>query len=217
VESSLFSAAIDLQVEALTKYFAAPNRRGRLKRGRNVGSWYHDAPYGVYRLQDASIALSMNDPNNLADALDSAELRSLGGLDRYEHREKYAAAVAAILEKMRFADVAGVFNAHKIWFQRIQDYEDLLQDQQALHNNVFEEIDVKGTRTTLITHPLRYDGKVPKTRTMPLDPGSDSIAILDELGYSKDDQESLIREKVVGVPASRPESSKPRPSTTGPS
>ncbi|MGE0007064.1 MAG: CaiB/BaiF CoA transferase family protein [Parvibaculaceae bacterium] len=217
VESNLFSAAIDLQVEALTKYFAAPNRRGRLKRGRNVGSWYHDAPYGVYRLQDASIALSMNDPNNLADALDSAELRSLSGLDRYEHREKYATAVAAILEKMQFADVAGVFNAHKIWFQRIQDYEDLLQDQQALHNSVFEEIDVKGTRTTLITHPLRYDGKVPKTRTMPLDPGSDSIAILDELGYSKDDQESLIREKVVGVPASRPEGSKPRSSTTGPS
>src|SRR3546814_1992681 len=47
VETSLFQAAIDLQTEALTKYFARSTSGDVMSRGRNIGSWYHDAPYGL--------------------------------------------------------------------------------------------------------------------------------------------------------------------------
>ena len=86
VESSLFAAGIDLQTEALTKYFSK-SPAATLPRDRHVGSWYHDAPYGVYELADARIALSLNDPVRLAAALDSESLRALQGVDRYAERE----------------------------------------------------------------------------------------------------------------------------------
>lgn len=199
VESSLFAAGIDLQTEALTKYFSK-SPAATLPRDRHVGSWYHDAPYGVYELADARIALSMNDPVRLAAALDSESLRALQGVDRYAERDSYAAAVAAALKTRRFADVAATFDAHSIWFERVQDYDDLRADPQAIHNQAFREIDVRGATATLVNHPLRYDGDLPEYRRMPLDAGADSVELLGELGYSQAEQQSLIESGVIGVP-----------------
>lgn len=200
VESSLFSAAIDLQVEALTKYYAAPDRQSRLRRGSNVGSWYHDAPYGLYRLADARIVLSMNDAAKLAEALDSDALRALEGIDRYEERDRYAAAMAGVLESRAFAEVSARFDAHGVWYERVQDYEDLRADPQAIHMGAFGEVDVNGTAATLINHPLRYDGGTPPLVRMPLYPGADGREIMTQLGLSAERQAELIEKGVVGLP-----------------
>lgn len=200
VESSLFSAAIDLQVEALTKYYAAPGRETLLERGRNVGSWYHDAPYGLYRLADARIVLSMNDAGKLAEALDNDELRSLSTLDRYAERDRYAAVMAGVLAGRGFAELSARFDAHGIWFERVQTYEDLRADPQANHMGVFSEIDVNGKAATLVSHPLRYDGEAPTLARMPLYPGSDSRDIMTELGLPAERQAALIEKGVVGLP-----------------
>ncbi|RWI88941.1 CaiB/BaiF CoA-transferase family protein [Mesorhizobium sp.] len=200
VESSLFAAAIDLQVEALTKYYAAPNRETLLARGANVGSWYHDAPYGLYEIEDGRIVMSMNDPRKLADALDSEELRSMVAIDRFVERERYAAVIARLLKPREFAGLAALFDRNGIWYERVQDYEDLRNDPQAIHNGTFTEVDVKGKPATLISHPLRYDGALPGVRSMPLDSGADSQGILAELGLSEDEQARLFEDGVVGRP-----------------
>ena len=204
VESSLFTAGIDLQVEALTKFYSAPRGRALFERDPHVGSWYHDAPYGLYTLQDAQIVLSMNDPERLAAALDSDELRALAHIDRYEERDRYAQTMARVLAPRRFAELASVFDAHQIWCERVQDYEDLRQDPQAAHLGVFDTVDVNGREATLISHPLRYDGQCPGVRSMPLYPGADSRQILDELGVPPDRQEHLIEQGVVGIGPTAP-------------
>ena len=201
IESSLFAAGIDLQSEALTKYFSK-GQAATLPRDRHVGSWYHDAPYGVYELADAHIVLAMNDPVRLAAALESETLRGLQHIDRYAERDRYALAVAAALKTRRFADVAAAFDAHSIWFERVQDYDDLRADPQALHNEAFREIDVRGAKATIVNHPLRYDGDLPAYRCMPLDAGSDSAVLLSELGYSAAEQKALIESGAIGVPVS---------------
>lgn len=198
VESSLFAAAIDLQVEALTKYYAAPDRAGRIERSRNCGSWYHDAPYGLYKLADARIVLSMNDAGKLANALDSDELRALCSIDRYAERDRYAAVMARVLAPHRFADVERLFDAHGVWFEKVRSYEDLREDPQANHMGVFNEIDVNGKAATLVNHPLRYDGGTPPIRRMPLYPGTDSRDIMTELGLSAERQAELIEKGVIG-------------------
>ncbi|MGV6871339.1 CaiB/BaiF CoA transferase family protein [Pseudochelatococcus sp. B33] len=206
VDTSLFAAAIDLQVEALTKYYAAPDRRSRMQRGPDLGSWYHDAPYGIYRVADAHLVLSMNDAGRLAEALDSDELRALKDIDRYSERERYAEVVARLLRPRRFAELAERFDAHSIWYERVRDYEDLYQDPQAIHNGVFGSIDVNGRPATLISHPLRYDGKLPGCVRMPLAPGADSKDILTERGMPADRIADLVARKVIGTgdnPATR--------------
>ena len=182
VETSLLLAGIDLQTEALTKYFARTTEGDVMRRGTNVGSWYHDAPYGAYELTDCHIVLSMNDPQKLAEALDSEKLRSLVGIDRYSERERYAAAVAAELRGRGIADVASRFETAGIWFERVQSYDDLLEDRQLRHIGAFAEFPVGDRNVTLVTHPLRYDGACPEIHAMPLEPGCDSLAILAECG-----------------------------------
>jgi len=198
VESSLFSAAIDLQAEALAMYCSAPDRGRRMKRGRNIGSWYHDAPYGLYDLKDARIVLSMNDPTRLAAALGDEELAGMAGIDRYEERERYAACVAAILREWSYADLVPRFERHAIWCERVQDYEDLLNDPQANHNGAFATINVNGRDATVVAHPIRYDGVVPPIRRIPLKPGADTAQLLTELGISAERQTDLASRGIIG-------------------
>ncbi|KLN53943.1 CaiB/BaiF CoA transferase family protein [Variovorax paradoxus] len=201
VESSLFAAGIDLQTEALTKYYAVKQRPDVFTRDRHVGSWYHDAPYGVYPLAEGHLVLSMNDPAKLAAALDSDALRALQQIDRYAERDRYAQAVAAELRTRRFEDVSPVFDAHAIWHERVRSYDDLLEDPQARHNEAFREIDVPGGGTALlVNHPLRYDGELPGYRRMPFHAGQDSLAILQRLGLSEAECRALADAKVIGMP-----------------
>lgn len=205
VESSLFAAGIDLQTEALTKYYAVRNRPDVFTRDRHVGSWYHDAPYGLYPLAEGHLVLSMNDPAKLAAALDSDALRALQGIDRYAERDRYAQAVAAELRTRRFEDLSPVFDAHAIWHERVRNYDDLLQDPQALHNEAFREIEVPGGGTALlVNHPLRYDGQLPAYRTMPFHAGQDSQTILQRLGLSETECHALAEAQVIGMPTPQP-------------
>ncbi|HSV80269.1 MAG TPA: CaiB/BaiF CoA-transferase family protein [Ramlibacter sp.] len=203
VESSLFAAGIDLQAEALTKYYAVQRSGDEFRRDRHVGSWYHDAPYGVYPLADGHLVLSMNDPAKLAAALDSESLRALQHIDRYAERDRYARAVAAELASRRFDEVSAVFDAHDIWHERVRSYDDLLRDPQAIHNEAFREIDVPGGgKALLVNHPLRYDGELPEYRRMPFHAGQDSLAVLRRLGLSEAECADLVESRVVGLATS---------------
>ena len=200
VEANLFQAGIDLQTEALTKYFARTVGNDVMKRGRNVGSWYHDAPYGAYALTDCHIVLSMNDPARLAEALDSDPLRDLVHIDRYDERERYAEAVAAELSELDYETVAGKFDAADIWFERVQDYDDLRADPQSKHLGALVAIEIRGQPATLVAHPLQYDGSRPGIRAMPLEPGCDSRAILAEHGFRDGEIDRLVADGVIGLP-----------------
>lgn len=201
VEASLFQAGIDLQTEAIVKYFARRAEGDVMSRGPNVGSWYHDAPYGAYAIADGHLVLSMNDPAKLAEALDSEALRALAHIDRYRERERYAAAVARELKGRSFAELSARFDAHGIWHERVQSYDDLARDRQAAHLGVFTRVPVGGSHATLVSHPLRYDGAAPAFRTMPLDPGCDSRAILAEAGFSAEEIDRLAAEGVIRAPS----------------
>jgi crotonobetainyl-CoA:carnitine CoA-transferase CaiB-like acyl-CoA transferase len=208
VEASLFNAGIDLQMEALTYYFSGGNTRERLERDPHLSSWYHKAPYGVYQAADGFIAMYSVDAEKLAEALDSDSLRELAGLDRYRERDRYAAAVAAVVRKFTRAQLAERMDAAGLWNAPVQDYDDLAVDPQALHNKVFRKVDVNGEQATLVNHPLRYDGEVPPLRNLALSLGEHTEEILLELGFTRDDIAGFVQQKAIGVPAKRADAPK---------
>ena len=201
VEASLFNAGIDLQAEPLTLYLSQQAPPEAFDRNRNLATWFHGAPYGVYRMADCFIAMSMNDLGELAEALDSERLRALADIDPYEGRERYAPVLAEELEGRRFVEVIEAFDAHAIWYARVQNYEDLKRDPQAIHNQVFREVPVGDQTATLVNHPLRYDGEVPELRHLAIEIGEDGRDILAELGYSPGETETLIDDKVIFAPS----------------
>jgi crotonobetainyl-CoA:carnitine CoA-transferase CaiB-like acyl-CoA transferase len=205
VEASLLNAGLDLQTEPLTLYFTKQAGREAFDRDRNLATWFHEAPYGVYRIKDAFLALSLNDPARLAAALNSERLRELCGIDRYEQRDRYAAAVAEELAGRSYQDLIPGLDAQKIWYQQVHEYDDLPDDPQIRHNEVFREVKVRGGRAVLVNHPNRYDGKVPELRRLAIDIGEHTREVLGELGYSAAEIEGLIEANAVVVPARVPE------------
>ena len=184
-----------------------------------MGSWYHHAPYGVYRLADGHVAISMNDAAKVAEALDSDALRALNEIDRYAERDRYARAVAAEIRDRSCAELAAAFDTHEVWFERVQDYDALRADPQVVYSECFRDVPVSGGRTaTLVNHPLRYDGELPEYRRMPVTAGEHSREILAELGYGRAEIEGFVAGEVV-VAAARDagvgSAAEPAPGVTG--
>ncbi len=114
-----------------------------------------------------------------------------------QRRVEYAEALAAELKERRFADLVPGFDEQAIWYQRVHEYDDLPDDPQIRHNEVFREVEVRGGKAVLVNHPNRYDGEVPRLRRPTLEIGADSRAVLGELGYSANDLEQLRREGAI--------------------
>jgi crotonobetainyl-CoA:carnitine CoA-transferase CaiB-like acyl-CoA transferase len=205
VEASLLNAGLDLQTEPLTLYFTKRAGREAFDRDRNLATWFHEAPYGVYRIEDGFLALSLNDPKRLAAALGSERLEELIDVDRYEERDRYAAAVAEDLASRSYRDLVPGLDAQKIWYQRVHEYDDLPGDPQIRHNRVFREVEVRSGRATLVNHPNRYDGEVPPLRRLAIEIGEHTREVLDELGYSAAEVDRLIEDNAVVAPAKVPE------------
>ena len=197
VEASLLNAGLDLQTEPLTIYHTKRANSEIFRRQQNLGTWFHEAPYGVYRCADCWIALSMNDGHRLAAALDSDRLRGLAEVDRYDDRDRYAAAVAEELRNRAYDDLVASFDEQKIWYQRVHDYDDLIKDPQIRHNGVFREVEVRGGTAVLVNHPLRYDGETPPLRRLPIEVGEDSREVLAEAGLTGEEIEQLIASGAV--------------------
>lgn len=183
VEASLLNAGIDLQAEALTLYYSGQRDASVLSRNANLATWFHAAPYGVYRVADAHIVLSLNNYPALARALADERLYAFEGSDAYKERDAIAETIAAMLSDWTFEEISAVFDAAGIfWYQKVQNYDDLRNDPQVLHNGTFIEVPVGDESATLVNHPLRYDGKTPKVRQFALSPGQHTAEVLAEIG-----------------------------------
>ncbi|MFA5663480.1 CaiB/BaiF CoA transferase family protein [Castellaniella sp.] len=200
VEGSLFNAGIDLQAEALTGYLSGGFRRDRLEHDEHLATWFHQAPYGIYKARDGFVAISNSDPVTLAKALQSEALLALADTDRFQARDHYAQLVAQAVAGFSLAELSAAFDPLGLWYAPVQDYDDLRNDPQALHNQVFRHIEINGQAGTLINHPLRYDGQVPALHTVALAAGEHSREILARLGYGEDEIDGFVASNVTTVP-----------------
>jgi crotonobetainyl-CoA:carnitine CoA-transferase CaiB-like acyl-CoA transferase len=200
IDANLLNAGLDLQTEPLTLYYSSRARQDAFRRDLNLATWYHEAPYGVYRIADGWLAVSLNDPRKLAAALKSEALAALAGLDRYQERDRYAQALADELASRSCAELAPGLDEHAIWYARVHRYDELPDDPQIRHNQVFREVPVGEARATLVNHPLRYDGEIPTLRRLALRLGEDTRAVLAELGYGPAAIDDLIARRVVAAP-----------------
>jgi crotonobetainyl-CoA:carnitine CoA-transferase CaiB-like acyl-CoA transferase len=199
VEGSLYTAGLDLQTEPLTVYLSTRPGREILRRDENLATWYHQAPYGQFRLADAEIAMSVNDPMKVADALDSDELRELARIDRFLERDRYAQAFARVVATRRFVDVAAAFDRAEIWYSRIYDFDDVAEDPQAEAVDAFREIEIRGEKAVLVNHPVKYDDATPPLRIRAYAIGEHTREVLSELGYTDARIEELVARGVVGA------------------
>ena len=200
VESTLLGAGIDMQTESLVTYFASGRGRGALRRDEHLGTWFHEAPYGVYAIADGAIAISLNPYEKLARALQSDRIAAFVGRNQYETRDEFAPILAKELGGRTFADLAEAFDAEAMWYARVDDFEDLAENPQVRHNDVFRDIEVNGETARLVNHPMRYDGTVPSASGFSLRQGEATRRVLAGAGFGKAEIEDLLARGVVHAP-----------------
>lgn len=93
-----------------------------------------------------------------------------------------------------------MFEAHGIWHAAVNDYADVVTDPQVVHNKNFQVVrGATGAPITLVSHPVRYDGKLPEVRLPPQKLGAQTEEILKELGYDDHQLEDLSSKGAVGA------------------
>lgn len=199
VESSLLNAGLDLQVESVAVHETGRKTSGDFERDAHLGSWYQDAPYGIYQLADASVAIVLGgDVNQLGIALGSPALDNLVN-DRGAKKNEFARVLADHLRTWTYVDFERTMTPLGVWFQRVQTYAELRDDPQIIENGCFIDVAVGDEKATLLAHPLRYDRQRPEIRRMPIELGGDGRQVLREAGLSEERIAELIADKVVVV------------------
>ena len=197
VEASLINSAIDLQGEPLVNYFAGGITQQAMQREKNLATWFHSAPYGVYPAKNGYVVISLCEDSALANAVESDEMKANLGTDRYKDRDKFARMLREATIKFTMDELAARLDEFGIWWSPVKNYDQLLDDPQLRHTNVFRTVNVKGRNIHLVNHPNRYDGQVPELRILALEVGEHSREILQELGYSVQEVNSLVESRAV--------------------
>ena len=187
IDANLLNAGIDLQTEPLTAFMCRSDlTREVFRRDKHLASWYHPAPYGVYQLKDCFLAIAMNGTERaLSELLKSETLIALCEKDLLDERDAFAQELASELAGRKFDEIRADLESGGIWYQIVQDYEDLKSDPQLEANQIFHKVPVGDETATLVNHPLRYDGEIPSVRHIAVNCGEDGRDILAELDFDQ--------------------------------
>lgn len=184
VDVSLLSAALDLQMESLVCFMNGKRDDDIRQRGQIAG-WYYSAPYGIYATREGFIAISLGALEVISEALDIPADERVPGAEAYERAEEAARGIARALLKRSAAEWSAILTERGIWHSIVNDYTHLAEDPQVVHNGNFVTVPgATGSPVTLVSHPVRYDGKVPEVRLPPQELGAQSAEVLSDIGYS---------------------------------
>ena len=198
VDVNLFSAALNLQAESLVCYFNG-EKPASAQQPDHVGSWYHEAPYGIYATSDRYIGLSLGNLPAMLEAIGAAGEFKAEQNEAYARRKEISAFFAQKLKQKTFAEWAAIFAAQNIWFTQVNDYDDLAQDPQVIHNGDLMQVQAwTGEEITLLANPVRYDGKTAPVRLAPQKLGAQTSEILTQLGVSESEQAALLEKRAIG-------------------
>jgi crotonobetainyl-CoA:carnitine CoA-transferase CaiB-like acyl-CoA transferase len=191
VEVNMVEASLDLQLEPLVYHMNG----GVVRRPRApLGSTFHEAPYGIYATRDGHIALSLSPVKLISEALGSppelAEFESPSIV--MDRRDEIYEALRPHLLEYDTDTLVTALRGHGVWCAPVNDYEQVLEDPGVRHIDPTLEVEHPDAGPVrLLKHPIHYSTGEPTVRRPPPRVGEHNAEILEELGFTPEDQAQL--------------------------
>jgi crotonobetainyl-CoA:carnitine CoA-transferase CaiB-like acyl-CoA transferase len=184
VETSLFEALIDFQVEVLTVHM---NSGHKLPKRSSVQSAhaYLSAPYGVYQATDGFIAIAMTPIGKLADLLKMPELAPYRDNPQswFTARDEIKALIAERIATATADHWLSVLEPADIWCARVLNWNELLASEAFQMLDMLQTVTRKdGVSITTTRSPVRINGTRAKFDRAAPRVGEHNTAICSEFG-----------------------------------
>ncbi|MFK3707228.1 crotonobetainyl-CoA:carnitine CoA-transferase CaiB-like acyl-CoA transferase [Raoultella sp. BIGb0138] len=196
VDACLLHSALDLQIEPLNYFLNGGQLTPRADSG--LSSRFHQSPYGIYATRDGYISLSLTPFERLKSVFSPQALAGFTAQDQMRQRIDFDACVATEMCTKTTAEWTALFKQEGIWHAPVNEYPQVVEDEQVQFNEVFLTMDhpVAG-RVRVLGHPNHYDGKPLPLRRLPPELGEHSEEVLLELGYSAEKVAELLANNVI--------------------
>ena len=202
VDVSLYGGQLALQTWELTTYAMTGIKSGRGGGGHPVASkngiwrvfackddWFVIGSVDMFRFKRLCHALNIPE---LSDKFPDDERRR-AGLDEINARLELEFA------KYTYIEISNIFDEQDTIYARVQDYDDILNDDHAKDNGYITTIDhpFYGEVTT-VGCPIQFGGKPTKLTGPPPELGDFTELYLEQAGYSWDEINQMKEDKVIG-------------------
>jgi crotonobetainyl-CoA:carnitine CoA-transferase CaiB-like acyl-CoA transferase len=184
VETSLFEALIDFQVEVLTVHM---NSGHKLPKRSSVQSAhaYLSAPYGVYQATDGFIAIAMTPIGKLADLLKMPELAPYRDNPKswFTARDEIKALIAERIATATADHWLSILEPADIWCARVLNWNELLASEAFQMLDMLQTVKREdGVSITTTRSPVRINGTRAKFDRAAPRVGEHNTAICSEFG-----------------------------------
>jgi CoA:oxalate CoA-transferase len=184
VETSLFEALIDFQVEVLTVHMNSGHKLPKRSRVQSAHA-YLSAPYGVYQATDGHIAIAMTPISKLADLLAMEELAPYRDdpATWFTQRDEIKAMIARRIATASVDDWLAILEPADVWCAKVLNWNELLQSEGFQVLDMLQTVKRgDGVSITTTRSPVRINGARAKFDRAAPRVGEHSAAIRKEFG-----------------------------------
>jgi CoA:oxalate CoA-transferase len=184
VETSLFEALIDFQVEVLTVHMNSGHKLPK-RSGMQSAHAYLSAPYGVYQASDGYIAIAMTPISKLADLLAMEELQPYRNdpATWFTQRDEIKAMIARRIATASVDAWLAILEPADIWCARVLNWNELLQSEGFQVLDMLQTVKRDdGVSIVTTRSPVRINGARAKFDCAAPRVGEHSAAIRKEFG-----------------------------------
>lgn len=184
VETSLFEALIDFQVEVLTVHMNSGHRLPKRSSVQGAHA-YLSAPYGVYQATDGYIAIAMTPIPKLAELLEMPELAPYRDdpTTWFTARDEIKALIAGRIAAGPVDRWLAILEPADIWCARVLNWNELLGSEAFQVLDMLQTVKREdGVSITTTRSPVRINGARPKFDRAAPRVGEHNAAIWKEFG-----------------------------------
>lgn len=197
VETNLLSASLDLQIETIGYYLNGGRFIDRADTG--LSTRIHQSPYGVYPTADGCITVSLTHHDRLCSLFTPGVIENFTEQDAMERRVEFDQMINQEMQKKTTAQWVEIFECMEdMWFAPVNEYEQVMKDDQVLYNRPFIELgESEGRILRGLGHANYYDGVRPAVRNLPPAFGQHTDEILEKAGYTQRELNQLERKGLI--------------------